>query len=43
MNRFSQNYYGNEAIVECTEMMPNRFDIGSDDEEEEIYNLKQKK
>jgi len=38
MNRFGQNYYGNEAMIECAKMMPKRYhsdddsDVDSDEE-----------
>lgn len=35
MNRFGQNYFGNEAMIERYMMMPNRFDDDDDEEEEE--------
>lgn len=39
MNRFGQNYFGNEAMIESAMMMPNRYDsdddADSDDEETE--------
>ena len=33
MNRFGQNYFGNEAMIERYMMMPKRFDV--DDEEDD--------
>ena len=35
MNRFGQNYFGNEAVIEGYMMMPLRFDSDDSDEEEE--------
>ena len=35
MNRFGQNYFGNEAMIEKAEMLPNRYRSMSDDDEEE--------
>ena len=35
MNRFGQNYFGNEAMIEKAMMLPNRYKSISDDEEEE--------
>ena len=39
MNRFGQNYFGNEAMIESAMMMPNRYqsddDTDSDEEETE--------
>ena len=35
MNRFGQNYFGNEAMIERYMMIPNRFDIDDEESEEE--------
>lgn len=38
MNRFGQNYFGNEAMIERAMMMPNRYpssDDSNDDSDEE--------
>ena len=35
MNRFGQNYFGNEAVIEGYMMMPLRFDSDDSDEEKE--------
>lgn len=34
MNRFGQNYFGNEAMIERAMMMPNRYHSADDDDEE---------
>ncbi|MBR4562829.1 MAG: hypothetical protein IKO26_00035 [Paludibacteraceae bacterium] len=36
MNRFGYNYFGNEAMIEEAMMLPNRFDFGELDEEEDL-------
>ena len=35
LNRFGQNYFGNEAMIEEAMMLPNRHDHSDDEEEEE--------
>ena len=35
MNRFGQNYFGNEAMIESVIMMPKRYNIGDEDDENE--------
>lgn len=35
MNRFGQNYFGNEAMIESATMMPKRYNIGDEDDENE--------
>ena len=36
MNRFGQNYFGNEAMIESLMMLPNRFYLdGNEDEEDD--------
>lgn len=35
MNRFGQNYFGNEAVIEEAMMMPKRYHTGDDSDEDE--------
>lgn len=34
MNRFGQNYFGNEGMIERAMMMPKRYPIGDDTDNE---------
>lgn len=36
MNRFGQNYFGNEAMIEEAMMMPNRLGLSADDDDEDV-------
>ena len=35
MNRFGQNYFGNEAMIERAMMMPKRYHTGEDEDSDD--------